>query len=665
MTLSSSPLTILLLLPWALLWAAGGVWLVRALFTLETREELVIGLAVGWIAQNWLANLLVWVVPVPWTFWASALIIFLAGLLLARRSGGWRSLTVVHFSIPQIVVLGLITLVYFSINRGMAIFDDFAHLPTVSIMAAGDIPPHFSLDPNVIYGYHHFLLLLSAQVIRVASLTPWVALDLGRALSFGTAVMLAALFAQRLTGSQTAGFLGGLMMAFGSGTRWLMLLLPRGALVWLSQNVHMLGSGAGSGASLPDALLNTWAVEGGGPVGFPFAFANGIYPPGVINGFSANGLTGFAVIFLLLLTFDRWRGWGGAVLSTVLISVWGLLGEAELVGVIAGWGTVALAYGLRCKSWRLPRALWAWLGIAAAGCAIGFVEGGAWTDLLIKTIDRLSGKSTGASYQTIGFQLSAPAVVSSHLGVLPLFDPRALVIALLELGPVLLVLPLLAAWGIRAFRSARWYEAATSATALVMLLMVFVQFAGSTGVRNTPRLYVFMAILAALAVPLAWNWAVRRSDTIKTAVAGLGLFTMLGGMVMFGTALAAIQRPVYSYFITPLDARMTRAHWNQLEPGALVFDHNPSRATTILGRPTDSAFTWYAAKPQWEALKDAPDPVKLRTAGYRYLYMDEGYWDAIGPQYRQAIENTCAALLDEAADGSSHFRRLYDLEACH
>jgi hypothetical protein len=436
----------------------------------------------------------------------------------------------------------------------------------------------------------------------------------------------------------------------------------------LGRSVQLIGSGAGSGATLGEALTNTWAVEGAGPVGFPFAFANGIYPAGVVQMLTANGLTGFVLIFILLLTFNRWRSGSGAapgaILSAVLISIWGLLGEAELPVFAAGWGIVALVWVISRRSIRLPSSLRAWLGIAAAGCAIGVLEGGAWTDILFKLLYRLGGQGqVAASYQTIGFQLGPPAVVSSHLGVLPVLNPAALLVGLLELGPVLLVFPLLIIWGIKAFRLQRWYEAAAAAAAVFSLLMLCVQFSGSTGVRNTPRLYVFMPLLAAFAVPLFWIWAERRVQTVKILVAVMGLVLVSGGAVMAGIELIAVQRPVYSYFLTPLDARMARAHWNRLAPGALVFDPVPYRAPAVLGRATDSNFTWYQSKPAWEALYQAPDPARLAAAGYRYAYLDNQYLDQIGPDF-QAAFSRCASVIDEVAGSDGSFRRLLDLQNC-
>ncbi len=397
MTAAATTLTTLILLPWAALWLLGGIWLARAAFRLHPNEGFIVGIALGWLMQNWLANLLAQVIPAPAAFWTAAGIVFLGGGLAVALRQGWKALFGWAVSLPQLLVLVGLIYLSFSMGRGTAIFDDFQHLPTASVMATGDIPPHFVLDPKVVFGYHHFLLLFSAQLIRVGSLAPWLAADAGRAISFGLAIVLAALFAERITRSLVGGFLGGVVVAFASGTRWLLLILPPGLVAWLGRSIHLIGSGAGSGATLSEALVNSWAVEGAGPIAYPFAFANGVYPSGVIQTHNANGLTGFVVIFLLLLTFNRWRTGLGAVLSAVLISIWGLLGEAELPAVAAGWGIVALACILTNRTRpvvrRLPRALWVWLGVVAAGVLIGLLEGGAWTDLLLKTLARWSGSA--------------------------------------------------------------------------------------------------------------------------------------------------------------------------------------------------------------------------------------------------------------------------------
>lgn len=658
---------------WCALWGLGGIWLARAAFRLQPREQVLSGLAVGLLVENFLANWLARWMPVPAAAWLCAGLVFAAGLALAWRTGR------LGFAVRpwQLAAASVIFVVMFQVCRGMAIFDDYAHLPILSIMATGDIPPHFSFDPDVWYGYHHFLLLFCAQAMRITGWPAWIGYDFGRALSFVLAVMLAALWTARLTRSQPAGVLAGAMLAFGSGGRWLMLFLPHRVVQWLSQNVQLIGSGLGSGQNLAEAVTSSWAVSGAGPMPFPFSFANGILTAGVVRVHSSNGEMMFVVILLMLLTFSRWQAgrlaqWIAAAVSVVVFSAWGLLTEAELVILLVGWGIVTLAALLGIAraagrwTWRahLPRSLWQWLAVIAAGALLAFFSGGAWTDLIFKNVRRLLTGVAEPSYQTVGFTLAPPAVVSSHLGVLSLLDPSQALVALFELGPLLLVLPLLAVFGVRAFRRGRWYEAAQAAAAVFSLSMLLVQFTGSTGVRNTPRLYVFMPLVLVFAVPLGWWWAQHRSQGMRAALAGLALASITGGLVLFGVELLAAQRPVYSDFLTQLDGQMEAAHWDRLPPGALVFDPDPSRATTVLGRFTDAAYTWFSYKPSWEALRADPDPRAMRAAGFDFLYFDHAYWNDIGPSGQQRLQDACVQPVGQAENERGEFRRLVDIRAC-
>ena len=76
------------------------------------------------------------------------------------------------------------------ISRGLAIFDDYAHLPTISIMATGEIPPQFALNPDIPYSYHYFLLLFGAQIISLTGIMPWTAWDIARTFTIAPAVFL-------------------------------------------------------------------------------------------------------------------------------------------------------------------------------------------------------------------------------------------------------------------------------------------------------------------------------------------------------------------------------------------------------------------------------------------------------------------------------------------
>jgi hypothetical protein len=229
---------------------------------------------------------------------------------------------------------------------------------------------------------------------------------------------------------------------------------------------------------------------------------------------------------------------------------------------------------------------------------------------------------------------------------------------------VLLALPLVFMWGVKAYRSGRWYEASFILSGLLTLGMLFVQFSGSTGVRNTSRLYSFTNLCVLYAVPLVWIWARQRITLLKYLADTVLGITMLGGIVLFGIELVAIPRPVESYFLNELDARMFKNYWNRLEPGALIFDPTPSRAPAVFGRSTNSSYTWFEDKPAWKTLVKDPDPAAISQAGFDYIYLGNIYWQDLDPKTRLRFQNPCVLVVQQYENAMRETRALYDIRAC-
>jgi hypothetical protein len=643
---------------WSILWLAGGYGIVRFAFKIPNREQILTGVALGLVVDTWLANLFTFILPALPSFWLAAGLTLVIGIVFSwgKKPSDWLNTTIPW---GQIICFVIITYIFTAMSRGLAIYDDYAHLPTLSMMAAGDLPPHFPLDPTVPYGYHYFLLLFAAQLMNLGGMYPWNALDLARGLSFGLMIGLTYLWVARLTFSKVGGLLGAMMAAFGMGTRWIILLLPESVINWLGQGMELIGSGRLTGETLNQAINRTWGIEGAGPIGYPFAFANGIAAPGVMNH-GPNGSIGVVIGLLLLMLFNRWRGWRGAVITVVLLAASLLISETGMVLLAGAFGIVFLIEIIRRKGFALPRDLWVWLGVVAAGCLIGFLQGGALKDITSGLLD-----PEAVSYQTVAFQLIwPPEIVSSHLGVLSLIKPGQLLVALLEMGPSLLVFPLLVAYGWKALRASRWYEAALVISGLISLLMILVEFAGSTGVRNTSRLYQFSGLSLSFFVPLAWIYVSRRSDTLKAIAAGIAGIIMFGGIVLAGIQIPAMQQPVYSYFLADMDVQMERDYWNKLEPNALVFDQITARAATIFARGSNAGFTWYKTKPEWEKIAASPDPYSLNAGGYSYAYFDQKSWDEIPVSAQKKFDDPCVVVIKMLEDWKHDFRKLIDVKAC-
>jgi hypothetical protein len=643
---------------WCLLWLVGGYGIARYAFRISNRDQWITGIALGLVMETWLANLLTLALPAVPAFWIAAALTLLIGIIFSwgYKPGDWFKT-----SIPwlQLICFAILAYIFTSMSRGLAIYDDYAHLPTLSMMAAGDLPPHFPLDPSVPYGYHYFLMLFAAQWMRLGGMYPWNALDLARGLSFALMIGLTYIWVSRMTFSKLGGLMGAMMAAFGMGTRWILLLLPEITINWLGQGMELIGSGRLTGATLYEAINRTWGIEGAGPLGYPFAFANGIVAPGVMNH-GPNGSISIVISLLLLTLFNRWRGWRGGLVMVALLAASMLISEAGMILLAGGFGIVFLIKIIKNRSLKLPRELWIWAAILAIGSVVGFLQGGALKDIAASALDPET-----VSYQTVGFRLIwPPEIVSSHLGVLSLIKPGMLIVALLEMGPALLAFPLLIAFGWKALRASRWYEAALVFSGILSLSMIIVEFAGSTGVRNTSRLYQFSGLSLFFFVPLVWMNVSRRSDKVKALAAGVAGVIMLGGVFMAGIQIPAIQQPVYSYFIGDLDVQMERDYWNKLEPDALVFDPIVFRSATIFARGSNASYTWYKSKPEWEKIAAAPDPYALKAGGYNYAYFDQKSWDEIPAASQKKFNDPCVKIVKEVEDWQHDFRKLIDVRAC-
>jgi hypothetical protein len=663
---------VIFLLLYLLCCFAGG-WLITAgVFRLRRAEYPMVGLAAGIVVEVWLANLLGRFLPETAAFWLACALTLLLGLVLALAS---RPVLPRLREIPwrQFAAFGLLGFVYFLIGRGLAIFDDYQNLPMVSLLAAGDIPPHFALDPAVSFGYHHFLLLFAAQVMRLGDLFPWNALDFARAVVFALAVLLAYNWGRRFTLGRAGAIAAAAFVALAGGMRWLLLLIPAALAPGFAANVHLIGSGQATAPDLITALRSSWEIHGGGPLPFPFAFANGLYRP-LVMYLDGVGAMGVMLLILLLLTHTCWRGWRGAAITVIFLSSLALLLEVEFVLILAAFGLLLVVTWLRARRVYFPSGLRAWLVVGLAAALIAILQGGALGSLLPGPVLRAVGQQAApAAYFEFGFSLAwPPSLISAHLGTLSLANPWQLVALLAEIGFILLVFPLVLIWGWKSLRAGRWFEAALIGTSVLSLLAVLIRYSGIAGESATLRLYgPFFKVCTLYAVPLVWVWARQRRLWVRAGALALGGLTLVGGLVMLGVQLTAIQRPVFSYFLFGLDAHVMREYYDRLEPDALIFDPVPFRAPAILGRPTDSSLSWYETKLGWRMLLHHPDPHDLNAAGFDYALIDGPYWDGLSASGRAALQDACArsvaryeGLRDPPVDEGEDFRWLLDLRAC-
>ena len=129
------------------------------IFRLRRGESLVAAYASGLLLFIVFANLLGQLLPLDAAFWIAAASILVLGLSARQTidSTLWKKEIKAW---PQILTLAGLTALFATINHGLAIFDDYHNLPLVSVIALGDLPPHFYLNPEQRLAYHYGLPFL-------------------------------------------------------------------------------------------------------------------------------------------------------------------------------------------------------------------------------------------------------------------------------------------------------------------------------------------------------------------------------------------------------------------------------------------------------------------------------------------------------------------------
>lgn len=651
------------LIAWLLqfaLWGTGGWLLAIHAFKLRRGESLIAGLATGLLLFIIIGNLAAQVLPLAAAFWAAAALILALGAVTAwrepERFDVWKGELQAW---PQLLVLaGLVTL-FELINHGLAIFDDYHNLPLLSVIASGDVPPHFYLNTTQSMAYHYGLHLFAASLMRVGGLFPWSAFDLAKAFSLGLAGSLGWLWFRRITRSRLVGLLGGALALFGGGARWLLLFLPVAWLVHWGAGLHLLGSATATGPDLYSTLISPWKIEGAGPIPFPFAFANGIFPTLTLALSGSGALPQMTALLLLLLAQRRWRPLSATLFGLILASL-ALTGE-HLFGM--AWAGFLLAILLGWRSLRARKDLWLSGWILLSSAILALVQGGVITDIARGLL--VKGSNAG-SFGFAGFELRwPPALLSAHLGPLVLTQPTQVLIGLAEIGPVVLLGLILMVWTWKRARRGRWAEAGLAIGAAIgFFLPLFLKYGVERDISRMTGSALFIWMILGFA--LLW-FALRRGRPLVQLLVGTGyVITVLGGLALFTPELVAISNPQLTYFVSEPDALMTRSTWDRLPEGTQVLDLNiPYRAITLLGRGGGRAYRdWYTPLPEWETLVAAPDPARFAQAGYSYVYLDKAAWQGLNPQQKQAFEQPCVRLASEQTTDQNDFRKLLDIQKC-
>ncbi len=649
-------------------WAVGGILLVRYAFHLHRAERIVTGVAAGFVLFIGLSNLFANVIPLSAAFWTAAGLILLAGVLLAWKSGWSAAVNRKDlWAIPLLIALVAITYLFTQILRGQSIFDEYLHLPLISIMAAGDVPPHFYLNPDLYFAYHYAIQVFAAGMVHLANFFPWSAWDVSRSLAIGFTLVLGWIWVRKVTSSRLAAWLGTILFTFAGGARWLLLLLPQPWLNWISQNVSLVGTGLSTAPTLAQALHSSWVIEGGGPVPFPFAFHDGIFVPVFFN-LGSTGALPFMTIFILLLLLPHGK------FSPLGIAIWSILfatlalSAEHLFAVIWAGILLAICIALLTQK-RLHTSLSTpapaqWGIILLVSALLALAQGGFITETARNLINALSG-TAAQSYNARGFSLRIPpGLLSAHLGSLSILNPAQLVALLAELGPAVLIIPVAFVGFNRHLKYGHLFIIGLAISIVISLIIpLFFQYQVDRSITRMPATALWTALV--LAFPILWKAVSHISLPARSGLAVGFVMCVVGGIVIFRVQLYSIATPQYAYYIDGLDASFAVDYWNKLPAQAQVLDRVAERSVTIFGRISRASSGIYDPLPEWQALIDDPVPQKIAAAGYDYVYMDREWWESLTPTRQAYFDQPCVDIMDEREqDNKLNFRLLMDVSAC-
>jgi hypothetical protein len=649
-----------------LLIALGGWVTARHAFRLPSSQRIPVGISLGIILFIFFSNLFGRWIPPEWSFWISVVSVVLVGgfaWFINKNQFLERDDLQVW---PQLVALGALIILFTLIGRGLAIFDDRKNLSLISLMAAGDIPPHFYMNSDFLFSYHYGFQLLGASLMRIGGLFPWSAFDLSKGIVAGLAVLMGFVWGRKVSHSIWGGGIFAFVLLFVSGTRWLLLLLPPSVVMRASQNLTLWGSGAQSAQTLLQGLSSVWVIEGGPPTSIPFAFTNGIFQPFILLLQAGPRSLALVIFFTLLLVVNRRKNHLSSVILIMLLATWALVAEAEFALLVVGTGILAFLLLLQRKRHRYRTQLRDLLLMTFAAGLISLIQGGTISEIAKGLVNRSGGAlEVGLIRPDVGFGLRFPlAIVSSHLGEMRIFNLGELVVATAEIGPLLLLAPVAIWFARKQMHKGNYFLGAFGASTIFgFLLPIFFSYSVDRDVSRMTQFALIGWLILSWPVIIA-HWKSREVKW-RNWLVFLGFPTIVGGIVVSGPLLSALHTVVFADGIMPVDATMLRSNWDVLEEGSEVLDSDPWRAVVLTGRLTRSSASSYATLPEWESLTSEPSLERVVSAGFEYIYIDTYWWQSMTDTEKGSYNSPCVVLVDEASDNAENGQRwLYDLRGC-
>ncbi|HEY9152054.1 MAG TPA: hypothetical protein VIN60_04145 [Anaerolineales bacterium] len=659
----------LLFILFSLFWMIGGWLLVTHSGRFLKRERPIAGIASGMLLYILLGNVLGHWFPPYFAFASAAVLILVIGLGFSRTSKiRWKELVSLEIGLQALALL-LIFGLFELILRGLGLGDDFAHFPLVSILAAGDIPPHYTINPDIYLPYHYALDLFAASMVRIGGFFPWSAWDIARALVVALTLVCSWLWVRRITNSNLGAFLGSILIAFGMGTRWILALLPSPWINVIASNIYLIGSSADTAKTLAGALSRSWVIDGAPPVPIPYAFANGVLNPLTFDWGGASSLPFLALILILMLSGRRKLKWSGLLLLASAYLSLALSAEHIFILLDLGIGVVFLlmVFFRRLPLRRAASSFWGQLiAVIIITGIVSLVQGGVITELA-RTY--LTGRQGVADAARGIFSLRwPPTFFDSHLGSLSFTDWRQVIVFLAECGPILFLFLIIMFRLRQDAKHNRITELGFGiASFFGWMIPLFINYYAARDITRFTA--IAMGLWLLLSIQPIWRFVRSASLGYRILVTFGYAVAIFGGIALFVYQCTAIFAPQVSTFLGSMDTRMSQVYWDRLDPRFMVFDSTGYRGQTLFGRLSIDSADGFTMS-QFLRYQADPNPYALRQAGFGYIYIDKRYWDHLPLNYQQALYPACAHVMNRmekmnSATGElADFRVLIDITNC-
>ena len=665
------------ILPWTiviLLISWGGWLLVFHVFKKRKSDHLFLGISLGGIVYLSLINLLGrWVGPET-VFWLCGILVLLIGAISAGFDFKLPYREALFSNLSFFFLFGIVFWVFMRIGKGVGLFDEYKNLALISVIANGEIPVREYVGLSNPLRYHYGFHFLPASMMRLANMMPWSAFDMSKALLWGLLTVVAWMLGKEIIKKDWGGPLAALIILFSSGTRYLLLLLPGDLLIKGDDLITLWGTSSDSATSLYGLMTAQMVFDSGPPVPYPLAFMNGI-KPSLVMGHAGNPLMSMMILLLLvhlMLSHDgMFSGWRVVILAT-LVSFWGLAAETAYVvfligaGIYIGWIMLRERKLLKMDPF-LKEII---LGVLISLPLVIF-QGGTISAMLLNQANDLNlidAAQTGSDFSSFSARWP-PAIVSAHLGEIPLNSWISWIIGLFETGIWVLLLPVVG-FHMQRHSAGSMKHLVSIFLIIVWFSLVFPMFMRWEWERDIVRIPTFglevFSILLLFFLSTQSNNSTVYGSILRYTTFGAIILAVYGAMVLMGTQLTASQQLVYSHRYNINDGELLAQVWGTIPKDSKAIGPI-GKASILTGHLTGGI---YSTPPGdegdiWDELWEEPTIEGLVSSGYEYVYADQRWFSAISASAREEFINSCVSILGEAWDETgSRFIRVYDLTAC-